>query len=53
MYKMVDTCAAEFAAETPYFYSTYEAENEAEPLAGRKAVVIGVGPYTHRTGHRV
>jgi carbamoyl-phosphate synthase large subunit len=44
VYKMVDTCAAEFAAETPYFYSTYEKENEAEPLAGAKAVVIGSGP---------
>jgi len=43
-YKMVDTCAAEFAAQTPYFYSTYEQENEAEPLAGRKAVVLGSGP---------
>ena len=44
VYKMVDTCAAEFAAETPYFYSTYETENEAEPLQGPKAVVIGSGP---------
>ena len=44
VYKMVDTCAAEFAAETPYFYSTYEEENEAEPMAGDKAVVIGSGP---------
>jgi carbamoyl-phosphate synthase large subunit len=44
VYKMVDTCAAEFDAETPYFYSTYEKENEAEPLAGQKAVVIGSGP---------
>jgi len=44
VYKMVDTCAAEFAAETPYFYSTYETENEAAPLSGRKAVVIGSGP---------
>lgn len=44
VYKMVDTCAAEFDAETPYFYSTYEKENEAEPLGGRKAVVIGSGP---------
>ncbi|GAH91076.1 unnamed protein product, partial [marine sediment metagenome] len=34
VYKMVDTCAAEFEAETPYFYSTYEKENEAEPLEG-------------------
>jgi carbamoyl-phosphate synthase large subunit len=44
VYKMVDTCAAEFNAETPYFYSTYEKENEAAPLAGQKAVVIGSGP---------
>jgi len=44
VYKMVDTCAAEFDAETPYFYSTYESENEAEPLEGKKAVVIGSGP---------
>lgn len=43
-YKMVDTCAAEFDAETPYFYSTYERENEALALEGRKAVVIGSGP---------
>ncbi len=44
VYKMVDTCAAEFDAETPYFYSTYEIENEAESLEGNKAVVIGSGP---------
>ena len=44
VYKMVDTCAAEFEAETPYFYSTYEQENEAEPLAGQKALVVGSGP---------
>jgi carbamoyl-phosphate synthase large subunit len=44
VYKMVDTCAAEFAAETPYFYSTYEAENEAEPLHRTAALVIGSGP---------
>jgi carbamoyl-phosphate synthase large subunit len=44
VYKMVDTCAGEFDAETPYFYSTYEKENEAEPLEGRKALVIGSGP---------
>ncbi|MBI2853878.1 MAG: carbamoyl-phosphate synthase large subunit [Chloroflexi bacterium] len=43
-YKMVDTCAAEFAAETPYFYSTYERENEAEPIHVPKSVVIGSGP---------
>ncbi len=44
VYKIVDTCAAEFNAGTPYFYSTYEQENEAEPLTGNKAVVIGSGP---------
>jgi len=44
VYKMVDTCAAEFKANTPYFYSTYEQENEAEPIKGNKAVVIGSGP---------
>jgi len=44
VYKMVDTCAGEFDAETPYFYSTYEKENEAEPLKGNKALVIGSGP---------
>ena len=44
VYKMVDTCAAEFDAETPYFYSTYEKENEAEPIQDKKAVVIGSGP---------
>ncbi|HEX5546530.1 MAG TPA: carbamoyl-phosphate synthase large subunit [Ktedonobacterales bacterium] len=43
-YKMVDTCAAEFAAQTPYFYATYEQENEAEALPGAKAVVLGSGP---------
>jgi carbamoyl-phosphate synthase large subunit len=44
VYKMVDTCAAEFDAETPYFYSAYEKENEARPLAEKKAVVISSGP---------
>ncbi|MDP2728950.1 MAG: carbamoyl-phosphate synthase large subunit [Dehalococcoidales bacterium] len=44
VYKMVDTCAAEFEAVTPYFYSTYEEENEAEPIKENKAVVIGSGP---------
>ncbi len=43
-YKMVDTCAAEFDAETPYFYSTYEDENEAEPMGTRSSVVLGAGP---------
>jgi len=44
VYKMVDTCAAEFDAATPYFYSTYEQENEAESIRENKAVVIGSGP---------
>ncbi|MGC8487987.1 MAG: carbamoyl-phosphate synthase large subunit, partial [Clostridia bacterium] len=43
-YKLVDTCAGEFEARTPYFYSTYESENEAEPLVGRTVVVLGSGP---------
>ncbi|MEE9277635.1 MAG: carbamoyl-phosphate synthase large subunit, partial [Dehalococcoidia bacterium] len=44
VYKMVDTCAAEFDAVTPYFYSTYEEENEAIPERGQRALVIGSGP---------
>jgi len=44
VYKMVDTCAAEFESETPYFYSTYETENEAKALLGPKALIIGSGP---------
>ena len=44
VYKMVDTCAAEFEARTPYFYSSYEQENEAEPILASKAVVVGSGP---------
>jgi carbamoyl-phosphate synthase large subunit len=44
VYKMVDTCAAEFDAATPYFYSTYEEENEAQATPENKAVVIGSGP---------
>ena len=50
VYKMVDTCAAEFSAETPYFYSTYDEENEAEeflkqhPTDKKKILVFGSGP---------
>ena len=44
VYKTVDTCAAEFDAVTPYYYSSYEEENEALPLEGPKALVIGSGP---------
>jgi carbamoyl-phosphate synthase large subunit len=43
-YKMVDTCAAEFEAFTPYFYSTYETENEALPIHKDKVIVLGSGP---------
>ncbi len=44
-YKMVDTCAAEFAAETPYYYSCFGSYNEAEKTEGRKKVlVLGSGP---------
>ena len=44
-YKIVDTCAAEFAAETPYYYSVYGSENEVEKTAGKKKVlVLGSGP---------
>ncbi|SEP55534.1 carbamoyl-phosphate synthase large subunit [Piscibacillus halophilus] len=44
VYKMVDTCAAEFTSETPYFYSTYEEENESQVTNRRKILVIGSGP---------
>jgi carbamoyl-phosphate synthase large subunit len=44
VFKMVDTCAAEFEAATPYFYSCYEQENEALPSNKRKIAVIGSGP---------
>ncbi len=43
-YKTVDTCAAEFAAETPYFYSTFEQENESKPSDKKKIIVLGSGP---------
>ena len=43
-YKMVDTCASEFEALTPYYYSTYEIENEAAPEETKKTVVLGSGP---------
>jgi carbamoyl-phosphate synthase large subunit len=43
-YKLVDTCAAEFAAETPYYYSTYEEETEVIPSTRRKVMILGGGP---------
>ncbi|HAM82180.1 carbamoyl-phosphate synthase large subunit [Ornithinibacillus bavariensis] len=44
VYKMVDTCAAEFESQTPYFYSTYEEENESVSTLNRKVLVLGSGP---------
>ena len=44
VYKMVDTCAAEFEAQTPYFYSTFDGENESIPSDKKKIVVLGSGP---------
>jgi len=44
VYKTVDTCAAEFAADTPYHYSTYEQETEVRPTDKPKVVILGGGP---------
>jgi carbamoyl-phosphate synthase large subunit len=44
VYKMVDTCAAEFQAQTPYYYSTYEGENESIVSDRKKIIVLGSGP---------
>jgi carbamoyl-phosphate synthase large subunit len=44
VYKMVDTCAAEFESATPYFYGTYEEENESIPSDKEKIIVLGSGP---------
>ncbi|RPD40333.1 carbamoyl-phosphate synthase large subunit [Chitinophaga barathri] len=43
-YKMVDTCSAEFEAKTPYFYSTFDTENESIPSDKKKVIVLGSGP---------
>jgi carbamoyl-phosphate synthase large subunit len=44
-YKMVDTCAAEFEAKTPYYYSTFDKENESIPTKGKKKIIVlGSGP---------
>ena len=43
-FKMVDTCAAEFEARTPYYYSSYDDENEAKQTAKKKIMVLGSGP---------
>jgi len=44
VYKLVDTCAAEFEAQTPYYYSTFDEENESLPSNKKKIVVLGSGP---------
>ncbi|WP_064093770.1 carbamoyl-phosphate synthase large subunit [Rossellomorea aquimaris] len=44
VYKMVDTCAAEFESETPYFYGTYEEENESKVTSRESVIVLGSGP---------
>jgi carbamoyl-phosphate synthase large subunit len=43
-YKMVDTCAAEFEAETPYYYSSWESVNEVKQTEGDKVLIVGAGP---------
>ena len=50
-YKMVDTCAAEFPANTPYFYSTFEQTCEIVPTDTKKILILGSGPITHRPGY--
>jgi carbamoyl-phosphate synthase large subunit len=44
VYKLVDTCAGEFPAQTPYYYSTFEEENESEVSDKKKVVILGSGP---------
>jgi len=44
VYKTVDTCAAEFAAQTPYHYSSYDEETEVSPSQRRKVIILGSGP---------
>ncbi len=44
VFKLVDTCAAEFEAKTPYYYSTFDTENESIPSTKKKVVVLGSGP---------
>ncbi len=44
VYRLVDTCAGEFEAYTPYYYSTYETEDESRPTAAKKIIILGSGP---------
>ena len=43
-YRMVDTCSAEFSAQTPYYYSTFSTENESKPSQKKKIIILGYGP---------
>lgn len=51
IYKMIDTCAAEFESYVPYFYSTYEDENESVVEDRKKIIVLGSGPIRIGQGH--
>ncbi len=53
VYKRVDTCAAEFATDTAYLYSTYEEECEAAPSARDKIMILGGGPNRIGSGYRI
>ena len=53
IYKRIDSCAAEFDASTPYMYSSYDEECEAEPSDLRKIIVLGGGPNRIGQGYRV
>ncbi len=53
VYKTVDTCAAEFAAKTPYHYSSYDDETEVVPRTKPAVLILGSGPEPNRPGRRV
>ena len=53
VYKTVDTCAAEFAAATPYHYSSYDEETEVAPREKPAVIILGSRPQPDRPGHRV
>ena len=53
VYKMIDTCASEFDSYIPYFYSTYEEENESVVTDKPSVVVLGRGPHPHWAGRGI
>ena len=53
VFKMVDTCAAEFEAQTPYYYSAFDGENESIRTDKKKVIVLGSGPNRNRSRNRV